>query len=310
MNGCSRTQTAGPERAVAVLLVSATLWGLSWWPLKQFAAQGLSGPLLALLSYGPVGLAGLYVLWRQCGAWRGDRAQLLLLALLGGWANIAFMAALMQGEVVRVMLLFYLSPVWSVLGGRLFLRERVGARRLLAVALALTGLWIVIGGNQALRVALSDTDWLALSSGLAFAGNNLVARATPGLPLASKTAAVFIGGALLAAAVMGLQGSPALTVPLLGPGLLLAVLLYGLVWLGLAMLTWQYGVTHLESGRAAVILVTELVVAVASAVVFGGEPLLPRMVLGVGLIGAAAWLEARGAGGSAGPRIATERIRR
>lgn len=298
-------QGAHAGRAVALLFFSATLWGLSWWPLRQFAAQGLDGPVLSLLSYGPVGLCGLLLLWRQYRAWRSRSRMLLLLALVGGWANVAFVSALMQGEVVRVMLLFYLSPVWSVLAGRLFLGERLSRRRLLAVALALAGLWFVIGGAEAFGAALSLSDWLALSSGLAFAGNNLIARATPSVPMGSKTVAVFLGGALVAAGMAGLQGAgPSL--PALTAGTLGAVLFYGFVWLGLAMLTWQYGVTHLEIGRAAVILITELVVAVSSAVLFGGEQLLPRMVLGSLLIGAAALLEATdsGAGGEAGKRIA------
>lgn len=294
------------RRAVALLFLSATLWGLSWWPVKEFAALGLSGPTLSLLSYGPAALCGLYVLGRQYQAWRARAGMVLLLALVGGWANVAFVTAIMQGEVVRVMLLFYLSPVWSVLGGRIFLGERIGPRRVLAVALALCGLWFVIGGTEAFQTALSASDWLALSSGLAFAGNNLIARATPGVPMASKTVAVFMGGALVAAVIVILQPqAPSWGTP--GVGQTLAVLFYGFVWLGLAMLTWQYGVTHLETGRAAVILLTELVVAVASAVLFGGETLLPRMVLGALLIGAAALLEATDNAelAPAGQRIAT-----
>ncbi|HET7792579.1 MAG TPA: EamA family transporter, partial [Rhizobacter sp.] len=113
---------------VAVLLFSATLWGLSWWPLKGFAAVGLGGPVLVLLTYGVVGALGLPWLLRERGAWHGEGRHLLLLALVGGWANAAFVSALVLGDVVRVMLLFYLSPVWSVLGGRIFLGERLSRR--------------------------------------------------------------------------------------------------------------------------------------------------------------------------------------
>ena len=53
-----------------LLFFSASLWGMTWWPVKNFAAAGLSGPWLTLLSYGPVGLAGLYFVWRERAAWR------------------------------------------------------------------------------------------------------------------------------------------------------------------------------------------------------------------------------------------------
>lgn len=296
------------RHAVPLLFFSATLWGLSWWPLKAFAAQGLDGPALALLSYGPVALCGLVLLWRQYAAWRARTGLLLLLGLVGGSANVAFVTALMQGEVVRVMLLFYLSPVWSVLGGRIFLGERIGRRRLLAVALALAGLGAVLGGTAVLEGVLSTTDWLALGAGLAFAGNNLLARATPSVPMVSKTVAVFLGGTLTAALMLVLAPqAPAWGA--LSAAMLLGVLAYGFVWLGLAMVSWQYGVTHLETGRAAVILITELVVAVASSVLMGEEQLLPRMVLGALLIGTAALLEATDnpAPAEPGKRLATEK---
>jgi drug/metabolite transporter (DMT)-like permease len=279
----------GPGLPTILLLCSATLWGLSWWPLRWFAAQGLSGAALSLLSYGPVGLAGLYVVLRERAHWRGSASQLFWLGLVGGWGNVAFVSALMLGDVVRVMLLFYLAPVWSVLGGRLFLHERVGPRRLVAVALALTGLWLVIGGAAAFTSPLSAADLLALSAGLAFAGNNLMSRATPHLPMRSKTVAVFMGGALTALPIVLWQGQalPVLSLPLSG-----LLLLYGFGWLLLAMALWQYGVTHLETGRAGVILVMELVVAVLTVTLFGGETLLPLMWFGGLLITAASLLEA------------------
>ena len=275
--------------AVALLFFSATLWGLTWWPVKAFAEAGLSGPFLTLLSYGPVGLFGLYFLWRERVAWRHQAGLVVLLGLVGGWANTAFINALLLGDVVRVMLLFYLSPVWSVLGGRIFLDEKVGRRRMLAVALALAGLWLVIGGADAFKSALSTADWLALSAGLAFAGNNLISRATQAVPMTSKTLVVFTGCGVVSALFIGAQGLP---MPLFTGGLVLALLAYGFIWMLLATATWQYGVTHLETGRAGVILITELIVAVASVTWFGGEQMLPRMWVGALLIAAASLLEA------------------
>ena len=102
--------------ATGVLLFSASLWGLSWIPLKWFIAQGLSGPVVSLLSYGLVGLGALPFIWRDRIAWRPQWGFVLALALVGGWANTSFVNALMTGDVVRVMFLFYLSPVWSLLG--------------------------------------------------------------------------------------------------------------------------------------------------------------------------------------------------
>ena len=67
--------------ATGVLLFSASLWGLSWMPLKWFIAQGLTGPMVSLLSYGVVGLFTCVFIWRQRAAWRAQWGLLLALAL-------------------------------------------------------------------------------------------------------------------------------------------------------------------------------------------------------------------------------------
>ena len=255
--------------------------------------MGLSGPVLSLLAYGLVSVCTVHLLWRERTAWRSQTGLLLGLALVGGWANTSFVSALMLGDVVRVMFLFYLAPVWSVLGGWLFLGEQVRPRRIAAVVLALTGLWFVIGGVRALQSPLSLADWLALSAGLAFAGNNLIARAAQTIPLRSKTVAVFLGCTALALIVVVGQGAAA---PILSTPVLLAVAAYGFVWLLLATATWQYGVTHLESGRAGIIMVAELLVAVLSATWLGNEQLSPVEWLGGALIALAALVEATDAG--------------
>ena len=283
----------GPAWPTAVLLFSASLWGLSWWPLKGFAAVGLGGPMLSLLTYGVVGLAGSVLLVRDRRAWRAQAGLLAALALVGGWANTAFVNAMISGDVARVMFLFYLAPVWSVMGGRLFLGERIRSRRALAVAIALAGLWQVMGGWQALVTPLSSVDLLALSAGLAFAGNNILARAGQSIPMASKTVAVFLGCGVLSAIAVALRGS---ALPALTPAVGIALLAYGAGWLVLVTATWQYGVTHLESGRAGVVMVAELVVAVGSAQLLGEDTLSAAEWLGGALIAAAAVLEATDTG--------------
>ncbi len=285
-------RTIATRLPVLVLLFSASLWGLGWWPLKQFAAAGLSGPVLTLLTYGLVGLCTSFWLWRERAAWRAQAGVLLGIVVIGGWANTAFVWALVIGDVVRVMLLFYLSPVWSVLGGRLFLGEPLRPRRQVAIATALLGLWLVLGGSHAFDSPLSKADLLALSAGLAFAGNNLLARAGQRIPIGSKTVAVFVGCGVMSMLLMALQGLALPPASLLASPLGLSVLAYGFIWLVIATATWQYGVTHIESGRAGIVLVVELLVAVLSASWVAGTALAPAEWLGGALIAIAALLEA------------------
>ncbi len=296
MSGMTTAPRLGP---VWVLMGASALWGLSWWPLKALHGTGLSAPQVSVLAYGGVGALGLILLWRARAAWRAHRAWVLGLLLVGGWANASFVNALMMGEVVRVMFLFYLSPVWSVLGGRWLLGERITPLRLATVVLALCGLWLVLvgpRGPEALlqgEVGLGLVDLLALSAGLAFAGNNLLARGATGLNLQTKTVSVFVGSAtmsLLAIAVLG-QGWPQPTA-----GALLGALGYSLGLL-LATVGWQYGVSHMEAGRSGVIVLAELVVAVLTALWWGDGQLSAAGWVGGALITLAAVLEAAAGGG-------------
>lgn len=278
--------------ATGVLLFSASLWGLSWMPLKWFVAQGLSGPLIALCTYGSVGVLAVWLLWRDRAAWRSQWGLVLALTLVGGWANTSFVNALMLGDVVRVMFLFYLSPVWSVLGGWLFLKERIPPTRWAAVAAAIVGLWLVLGGpglGSGEALAFGWVDALSLSAGLAFAANNVIARAAHAVPLRTKTFCVFIGCGLLSALASVLTGQ---SVPVVSASVALALLAYGFGWMLLSTVTWQYGVSHLESSRAGVILLAELVVSVGTALAFGGESLSPMGWAGGALIAVAALAEA------------------
>jgi drug/metabolite transporter (DMT)-like permease len=278
---------------VVVLLFSSVLWGLSWWPLKAFAAAGLSGPMLALLSYGAVGLAGLPWLLRQRPQWLPQARLLLAIALIGGWGNAAFVGAMVLGSVVRVMLLFYLAPVWSVLGGWLFLGEAISRRRAAAVALALAGAFLVVGGLDALAAPWSAADLLALSAGLGFAGNNIVSRAAQAVPTASKTVALCLGCALASGLLLARAGKP-LVWP--SPALIGGLAAYAFGGLLLVTATWQWSVTRLEAGRSGVIAIAELFTAVLSATWIGNEHLLPREWIGGALIAAAALLEATDTG--------------
>lgn len=274
---------------VAVLLAASVLWGAAWWPLKQMNALGIEGIPLIVVAYGAITLCVLPVLLQQRRHWRGEVRNLLLIACLGGYANLAFNLAMIYGEVVRVMVLFYLLPLWGVLGGRIFLGERIDVSRALAMLLALGGAVVLLGGVEVLRGGLAWTDVLAITCGISFAGNNLVFRARQHLPVASKATAMLIGSFILVLplAFAGIQPWPQLAMTEWG-----WVVAYGVVWLLLATLGTQWAITHLEAGRASILIIMELVTAVVTATLIGGEVMTVPEMLGGVLILVAAVVEA------------------
>lgn len=276
---------------ILALLGASTLWGLSWLPLKGLHGMGIDGVALIFCSYGLLALLFTPAMVRaRHTIGRANARPLLLIALLGGGANIAFTTALIYGEVIRVMVLFYLLPAWSVLGGKFFLHERVDTARWLGVGLALAGAFLILGGFDALVGPPSWNDLIALSAGLLLAMNNLVFRAARAEPMVAKVGAMFYGCTLLAALLLltGVEAWPAAIGGMAWGG----IALYAFGWLLFANLGAQYGVTHLEAGRAAIIILMELVTAVVSASLIGGESMSGWEMVGGALILSAALLEA------------------
>src|SRR3569832_2505671 len=107
---------------VVVLLFAATFWGILWWPLRWLADNGIPGLWVSLLLFVSASVLGLPLLWRQRAQWARHPVALIGLALASGWCNTAFILAVLDGEVVRVLQLFYLSPEWAVLLAWLIMR--------------------------------------------------------------------------------------------------------------------------------------------------------------------------------------------
>ena len=160
----------------AALLFNAFVWGLAWWPFQHMHQAGLH-PLWATACMYAVVLLALLA-WRP-GILQQVRAhpQLWLLALASGLNNVAFNWAVTIGDVVRVILLFYLMPAWAVLLAWRILGEHPTPAALLRLALAFTGVVLVLLPVDApasrLLQNLSLADALALLGGFMFALTNV-----------------------------------------------------------------------------------------------------------------------------------------
>ncbi len=103
--------------AVIVLLLSSTGFGLTWLPIKALGEAGLNGLHLVFIITASVSVVLMPWLIRQRAHWVPILPYMLLVALFGGTTLLAFQVAILHGDVIRVMILFYMLPIWSVLGG-------------------------------------------------------------------------------------------------------------------------------------------------------------------------------------------------
>ncbi|MEO5572964.1 MAG: DMT family transporter [Gammaproteobacteria bacterium] len=281
---------------VLSLLLAATLWGISWYPVRWLEQNGLPGLWSSLLMYASVVIISLPLLWRR----RAEAARrpwlLAALALSAGWCNVAFILAIIDGNVVRVLLLFYLSPLWAIVLGRILLGERIPARAWLTIALAMSGALIMLwqpadaDGLSAKTFALGTTDWLAISSGFMFALSNVLVRKVQDISIPVKTIVVWWGGVFLAGLCLALTAAP---LPEFQPQIFAAAALLGGLGIMVMTLTVQYGVTHLPVHQSAVILLFELVAGAVSAQLLSDETLRVQEWTGGLIIIIAAYFSAR-----------------
>jgi drug/metabolite transporter (DMT)-like permease len=280
-------------RPVLALVFNAFTWGVSWWPFRQLEQRGLH-PLwaTALIYLLAVMFIGLWrpAAWRQL--WRTPTLWVLVLA--SGTTNAAFNWGVTIGDVVRVVLLFYLMPLWAVLLARLLLGERMTALAGVRVALAWSGAAIVLWPHDGgWPVPHSLAEWLGVLGGFAFALNNVMLRREAHQPEMARALAMFLGGAVIAgtlAGVLGVQG----WVP--RPPAPQAAWVFGAIALGglflLSNLSLQYGAARLTANATAVIMVTEVLFAGVSAVALGAGQLSLPLLGGGALIVSAALLSA------------------
>ena len=181
------------------LLVAASVWGLVWFPFRLLEAAGLSGSVASLLTYG-LGLIPLALLaWRRLRASADQLGWLLATALCAGWTNLSYVLAVIEGEVMRVMLLFYLAPLWTLLFARLILGERAGWAGLAVIGLSLAGAVTMLYQGGGLPLPANGAEWLGLSSGIGFALTNVLTRKTRDVPIETRALWTFLGVTLIAA---------------------------------------------------------------------------------------------------------------
>lgn len=275
---------------VLSLLLTASLWGLVWYPLRLLEGQGLSGLWMTLSSYAAALVLGLVWLWRNRSDWQYKPLVLGMMMLAVGWCNVAFVLAVLDGTVLRVLLLFYLSPLWALLLGWVLLKEHPGSSGLLVFVLALAGaITMLWDPDLDMPWPRDRADWLAVSSGFAFSFANVMIRKSQRVSMQTKSAASWLGVVLVAGIWILIVQEP---FPLVQVSTWFAAALLG--WLGFVVMTVTviYGVSHMPVHRSAVILLFELVVGAVSSLILTDERVLLQEWLGGALILTAAYLAA------------------
>lgn len=288
-----------PVLAVLALGFNALVWGLSWWPLRELQAHGLH-PLWSTAGVF-IFATGILLLISPSG-WRSFKQypQLYWLMVASGLTNVSFNWAVTTGDVVRVVLLFYLMPTWSLLLAWWLLKERPTRAALARLGLALLGVvWVLKTPDTDWPVPQDLSDVLALFGGFCFALTNIWLLRLQHARDAARMVAMF-GGSALMALFCAVLASVTGVIPIAEvwtPGDFSITWAPWVVGLSAAFLisnfTLQYGAARLSAHTTAMVMMSEVVFASVSSVALGASTLSWRVGLGGGMIVLAALLASR-----------------
>ena len=276
----------GPETAIAVC---GAFWGLYWIPIRYLDAHGVSAvwTTLGLFAAGLAFFAPVLALHPPARAVFTPR--MIATGLLTGGSFVLYSVSIVLTEVVTAILLFYLSPVWATVLGRVLLAERLTGSRLAALGLGLGGLWVVLGGESGVPLPRNAGDWCALTAGVTWAFGSLRVHQDASISPVAHAAALFVGGAVVIATIALLPvmtgPRPVATVEAAGIVAMVTVVSMVSVW----GILW--GTRLVSPGRAGLLLMMEVITGLASAALLAGEPFGTVQVIGSMLIVAAAVVE-------------------
>ncbi|HIH2749114.1 DMT family transporter [Burkholderia aenigmatica] len=256
------------------ILIGASVWGLIWYPLRILASLGVTGTLASALTSL---VAFLFVIVARHRTIATLRWHWVLpgIAVTAGVTNLGFVWGTIHGEVLRVMLLFYLTPAWTAIYAHFLLRERLTWAGAGLAALSIGGAMLMLWSPQlGLPLPASPAEWAGLAAGLSFAMSNVLvikaSRELPEMRAEMRTATLFGGAAVFGAIASLFEGIPAAPA---GGHLGTAALI--IVAIGVTMasnnLLVQYGLARVPANRASIIMLFEIVITALSAWVFANE---------------------------------------
>ena len=276
--------------AVIGLVTGALIWGLIWYPYRILRDAGIDGILATTITYSLAFVIGL-VFFRRWAVGLTFSWPLVGLALAAAGCNLGYVLAAMNGIVVRVLLLFYLSPLWTVLFSRVLLGERLNRFGAFVVLLSLCGAATILwepGTN--IPVPQTKADWLGLVAGFSFALFNVLSRYARAIAIETKSMVSFAGVAIVGT-IMLFFGWGEAVLPATGSAWsLLAVV--GLVLVTVNLIV-QYGLVRIPANRAIVIMLSEVGFAAIGAWLLAGEAIGLREWIGGAMIVTASLFSAR-----------------
>jgi drug/metabolite transporter (DMT)-like permease len=275
-------------------IYAGLVFGIYWIPLRALADRGIDGiwPVVVINVIPLAALLPLLII--RPGAFFPGSLRFHVAGLLAGLTFALYAAAFMYTEVVRVVLLFYLTPVWGFLLARAAIGDAITPLRWLSIGLGVSGMLVILGAQAGLPAPRNAGDWMALVAGVTWAFASLMLLTDRKANTLNYCCIFYFWSAAGAAILAGIATAHGASIP---PDLsqlpatlpwLIPVALLVILPAGFAAI---YGPTILNPGVVGLLFMTEISVATITAAWLTDEPFGLRELLGVLLITFAGALE-------------------
>ena len=286
-----QTNLSIEAKAKYACLYAGAVWGLFWIPLRELEDAGFHGLWITVVYFLIPALCLVPVtIWRWKYVKRGG-FQLQLTAIISGGALLLYSTSIVYTDVVRAILLFYLTPVWGTILGRIFLGDKISTPRIIAMILAIIGMLTIFGLGAKFPIPQNLGDWLGLCSGFMWAIAMVLIQKNKNHSTIELTVGFFQWSLILslfAAVLLSPESLPSFhkivpVIPLMLTFMVLLILpgTYASLW----------GPKYLSPGVVGLLFMTEIVVGAISVAILAGEPFGIREITGVLFIAGASMLE-------------------
>jgi drug/metabolite transporter (DMT)-like permease len=243
------------------ILSGALVWGLIWYPYRALYVAGVSGPMATMISYLLALLCSFFILTRVWPQLTKRSWWVVALILSAGWANFGYVLAVLNGEVMRVLLLFYLAPLWTILFSYFLLGERLDRYGYIVIALSFSGAVIMLWRPQlGMPLPQNISEWMGLTAGMSFALSNVVSRRAEHLSVIAKSNSALLGTVLLTSLFLWWQGGVSSQFMEIESQSWLLLVLLAIVLFSTSFAV-QYGLSILPANRVIILFLFELVFA-------------------------------------------------
>ena len=278
-------------KAKLACLYAGAVWGLFWIPLRALEEAGINGLWITVVYFliPTICLIPVVILrWQHV---KEGGVSLQITTMLSGGALLLYSTSIVYTDVVRAILLFYLTPIWATILARIFLGDLITPSRVIAMVLAILGMLTIFGLGARFPIPQNIGDWLGIGSGFLWAVAMVRIRKSESHSAIELTAGFFQWSLIFS------SGAAFLLAPSQMPDIeqILPALPLLLIFTALLVLPGTYasllGPKYLSPGIVGLLFMTEIIVGAISVALLAGEPFGVRELIGVLLIAGASMLE-------------------